>query len=218
MKSTHKHISNTHQDPSGLLDQRSELQFGTDKNHDSDCAEKLAEVLVLHNSSSNKLQALHNCGSKPKCSKPKKAVKRSTDLKHKVPSSKLIASCTKHRHTHKFKDWNWTPVISLTVNGKTLVALVDSGASHSLMATGKLKVTPTKIKSKTVQSIWKTCGSSSYLTNSTAKLDFKLPEFTNTRMVLWNFYEAKSAKSLNGYDCIIGRDLLKKLNIIINFK
>ena len=93
---------------------------------------------------------------------------------------------------------------------KTLVALVDSGASHSLMATGKLKVTPTKIKSKTVQSIWKTWGSSSYLNNSTAKLDFQLLEFTKTHTVRWDFYEINSAKSLNGYDCIIGHDLLKK--------
>ena len=85
------------------------------------------------------------------------------------------------------------------------------------MSTKKLEVANKKIKSKPVQSIWKTCGSNSYITNSTANLEFQLPEFTSTRKVKWHFFEIRSSKSLNGYDCIIGRHLLKSLNIITNF-
>ena len=165
MKSTHKHVSNTNHNHSGLLNQGSELQSGTNEYVYFDCTKEVA--------SSGELHVLRkNSNSKNTYSKPKTTVKKNSNLKHKIPSSKLIASRAKHRPTHKVKDWQWTPVINLSVNGKTLLALVDSGASHSLMATGKLKVEQTKIKSKTVQSIWKTCGSSLYLTNSTAKLEF----------------------------------------------
>ena len=32
-----------------------------------------------------------------------------------------------------FKEWEWTPVIQLRLNGRMLTALVDSGASNSLI-------------------------------------------------------------------------------------
>ena len=135
----------------------------------SEISEKVArrrEVNVVHKKVS----------SKNTRSKTKTVIKRKTNLRHKIPSSKLVAACANHKSTHKFKDWQWTPVVNISVNGKTLTALVDSGASHSLMATGQLKIekSKTKIESKKVQSIWKTCGSSSYLTSSTSKLEFQL--------------------------------------------
>ena len=76
-----------------------------DEDYDFDYMEKVVsnrKVHAIHNSSSKELHVIHNSSGNHKCSKPKKTVKRKINLKHKVPSSKLIASCTKHRHTHKF--------------------------------------------------------------------------------------------------------------------
>ena len=66
--------------------------------------------------------------------------------------------------------------------------------------------------------MWKTCGSSTYLTETKTKLKFQLPEFTTTRNIQWEFYGTKNSKSLNGYDCIIGRDMMKSLKLILNFE
>ena len=138
-----------------------------------------------------------------------KPVKVNPKTKHTIvdkPRSK------KHRHNivvkpknfKKFSDWNWTPVVNLVVQGKKLTAPIDSGASHSLISMKDINVETIGTKSTTVKSIWKTCGSSTCLTESKTKLDFKLPEFTSTRKVTWDFYGTKDSKSLNGYDCIIG--------------
>ena len=53
----------------------------------------------------------------------------------------------------KFKDWNWTPVVELLIDGVKLTALLDSGASHSLIATNKIKVAVNKTKPRKVKNI-----------------------------------------------------------------
>ena len=79
-------------------------------------------------------------------------------LKHKLPSIKRVAAGLNSRN--RFKNWQWTPVITINIGSKNLTALLDSGASHSLITTKELKNNLTKINSKPVKSIWKTCGSS----------------------------------------------------------
>ena len=118
----------------------------------------------------------------------------------------------------KIKEWNWTPVVELLIDGVKLTALLDSGASHSLIATNKIKVAVNKTKPRKVKNIWSTCGSSNYTTSTKSIIEFQLPEFTTTRKVKWEFFHTTSSKTLNGYDCIIGRDLLKELKINIRFE
>ena len=96
--------------------------------------------------------------------------------------------------------------------------MLDSGASHSLITTSKLNLKTKIIKTKKIKNIWKTCGNSKYTTDSKSIIDFTLPEFTTTRKISWNFFQTKQSNALSGYDCIIGRDLLKELKIILNFK
>ena len=96
--------------------------------------------------------------------------------------------------------------------------MLDSGASCSLITTGKLNLKSKLIKTKKIKNIWKTCGNSKYTTDSKSIIDFTLPEFTTTPKISWNFFLTKQSTALGGYDCILGRDLLKELKINLNFK
>ena len=56
------------------------------------------------------------------------------------------------------------------------------------------------------------------MTRSRVELKFILPEFADSRNITWSFYEAKNKACLNGYDCIIGQDLLKGIGMDLDFK
>ena len=87
-----------------------------------------------------------------------------------------------------------------------------------LIATNEIKVAINETKTRKVKNIWSICGSSTYTTSTKSLIEFQLPEFTTTRRVKWEFFHTTSSKSLNGYDCIIGRDLFKELKTNIRFK
>ena len=93
---------------------------------------------------------------------------------------------------------------------KTIRILFDSGASETIIKSDLIK----NLKSqKTSSQQWNTAAGK-VSTNKMAKLMFNLPEFYETKIVqCWaHVFENK----LN-YDMIIGRDLMTKLGININF-
>ena len=106
----------------------------------------------------------------------------------------------------------------MQVDGQNLTVLLDSGASHSLLAINGLpRKHVTKTSRKNIEDIWQTCGENTYTTNSCSTHKFSLPKFFSKKTITWEFYEVKSAKKLNGYDAVIGRDLMKILGIDLLF-
>ena len=91
---------------------------------------------------------------------------------------------------------------------KNLRVLYDSGASGCLIDEGYcLK------KSKSNKSF--STANGAYKTNFDSEVFFTLPEFSNSKIVKWNFAVAKSSDI--GYDMVIGRDLMESLGIDLLF-
>ena len=88
--------------------------------------------------------------------------------------------------------------------------LLDSGASGTLI-TAKWAKKLRQTKAKSVQ--WNTTAGT-FVTSSRTKLQFKLPEFHEKRVVE---YQVHVTKDLGRYDMIIGRDILEELGIDIKF-
>jgi len=53
-------------------------------------------------------------------------------------------------------------------------------------------------------------------TSQKTKLQFMLPELSETKLIEWKIYVVEST-TMN-YNIIIGRDILDELGIVINFK
>jgi len=90
--------------------------------------------------------------------------------------------------------------------------LIDSGASGSIVSqeiAKKLRIT------KTSECKWSTA-SGPMTTNKKTKLQFMLPELSETKLIEWKMHVVDS-KTMN-YDIILGRDILEQLGIIIDFK
>ena len=130
--------------------------------------------------------------------------------------------------TKPFNQLEWTPVVEVQFKNsekKGLRALIDSGASHTLAAlsskyflkSNKSK-TNKKIKKNRKKQSWTGCGNSTYSTSYKAAVKFKLPDFSNSKEISWKLHVAKNQQALNGYDMIIGRDLLKKLSMQLDFE
>jgi len=95
---------------------------------------------------------------------------------------------------------------------KDYVVLLDSGASGSVISseiTKKLKIV------KGPKCVWNTAAGPME-TNLKTKVQFMLPELSETKLIEWNMHIV-SSKTMN-YDIIIGRDMLEELGIIIDFK
>ena len=88
--------------------------------------------------------------------------------------------------------------------------LLDSGGSATIMRKSLAKKLRIKRDKKTT---WATLAGS-VSTATVAKVQFKLPEFFEDRAVEYNVHLTETLKN---YDMIIGRDLLSKLGIDINF-
>jgi len=52
-------------------------------------------------------------------------------------------------------------------------------------------------------------------TSQKAKVQFMLPELSETKIITWNLHVFKKTTK---YDMILGRDLLQDLGILLNFK
>ena len=94
---------------------------------------------------------------------------------------------------------------------QVIIILLDSGASKSIIFANLAKRLH---KSKTGKTQWSTVAGAVETTHAT-RVNFKLNEFSTSRVVEWTFHAAE--KEFN-YDMIIGRDLLTELGLILNFK
>ncbi len=56
-----------------------------------------------------------------------------------------------------------------------------------------------------------------FTTDKTGLVTFSLPEFNLKKLISWKFHVDDRSKASNTYDMIMGRDLLGKLGIILNF-
>jgi len=96
---------------------------------------------------------------------------------------------------------------------KDFIVLLDSRASGSVISseiTKKLRIV------KGPKCVWNTAAGPME-TNLKTKVQFMLPELSETKLIEWNMHIVNS-KTMN-YDIIIGRDMLEELGIlIIDFK
>ena len=89
--------------------------------------------------------------------------------------------------------------------------LIDSGASKSIISKELAKGLRIKRKSPMV---WSTMAGK-LETSESAKAQLKLLEFDDSKVIEWNFHVTPTKFQ---YDLIIGRDLLSKLGMIIDFE
>jgi len=95
---------------------------------------------------------------------------------------------------------------------KDCTVLLDSGASGSIVSKTIVKKLRLTEESKC---IWNTAAGTME-TNQKTKLQFMLPELSETRIIEWKMHVVDNT-TMN-YDIIIGRDILEELGIVIDFK
>ena len=89
--------------------------------------------------------------------------------------------------------------------------LLDSGSSLTIIM-GKLME---KLKPKhSTETKWET-QARKFTTSTKVNVEFYLPKFVATKIVTWKLHVAKSTS--NGYDMILGRDLLTALLFYLKF-
>ena len=89
--------------------------------------------------------------------------------------------------------------------------LLDSGASHSICKYSLVKKCKLDLDKSTS---WSTTNGS-FSTTHTCDLKFTMPELSTTSQIDWRFHVTKQPM---GYDFIVGRDLLRELGIVLNFR
>ena len=94
----------------------------------------------------------------------------------------------------------------------TIRALLDSGASETLVCSKHAKKLRLKTSSNG-KTTWSTPGGT-LSTSTTAKCQFTLPELHDDKLIEWKVHVTKD---LGNYDMIIGRDILRFLEIDIHF-
>ena len=99
-----------------------------------------------------------------------------------------------------------------TNNIHKLKVLLDSGASGSIITSTHVRKLP---KTHTSERLWAT-QAGPMTTHSTCDIKFTLPEFFETR-VIEATVNIDERVGPHRYDMLIGRDLLQKLKIIVNF-
>ena len=112
------------------------------------------------------------------------------------------------------------PIVFVYINDRRgkknftpIKALLDSGASATLVSESVVK--KLKIKTTSTSTTWTTAGGT-LSTNKACDAQFMLPELSNSQTVDWRVHLKPKGHSDN-YDMIIGRDLLKVLNIQLSF-
>ena len=117
-------------------------------------------------------------------------------------------------HLKNKKAQNTSEVIGELVtsdkNNKPLRVLLDSGTSATII----LKTLRNKIpKVQTQTTKWRTMGGT-FKTTSLASVSFKLPEFSNNKIIKWKMHVNETTPpNKTQYDLIIGTDLLSALKI-----
>ena len=110
------------------------------------------------------------------------------------------------------------PVVYVRFNARkgkpkpvTLVALLDSGASSTLITEKYAK--KLKLKQTNKGNVW-TTPAGNLKTSKSCRTQITIPEFYDNRLIEWEFHVTKS---MGAYDMIIGRDMLDDLGFILNF-
>src|SRR5512145_1121710 len=110
------------------------------------------------------------------------------------------------------------PVVYVRFNARkgkpkpvTLVALLDSGASSTLITEKYTK--KLKLKQTNKGNVW-TTPAGNLKTSKSCRTQITIPEFYDNRLIEWEFHVTKS---MGAYDMIIGRDMLDDLGFILNF-
>jgi hypothetical protein len=93
---------------------------------------------------------------------------------------------------------------------KLLIALVDSGASESILKLSSAKGVPLR-QGKESKSGWSTAAGMLDATAKTKKLEFSLPELHANRTIRKSFHIV--SLDIKRYDMIIGRDLIMELGL-----
>jgi hypothetical protein len=108
-------------------------------------------------------------------------------------------------------------VVSLNVNHEehVLRALADTGASSSIILEAYTSKDLIK-QDKDSKTTWSTMNGQ-FTTEKTGLVNFSLPEFNLKNLITWEFHVDDRSKASDTYGMIIGRDLLGKLGIILNF-
>jgi len=96
------------------------------------------------------------------------------------------------------------------VKTKALKVLLDSGASTSLVQASAVK----KLRHKKTRSETWTTAAGTFQTTHTTDVEFKLPEFSSSRIIKANFHIMENHIK---YDMILGRDILSDLGIDLLF-
>jgi hypothetical protein len=97
-----------------------------------------------------------------------------------------------------------------------LRALADTGASSSIIL--KAYTSKDSIKQNIESKITWSTMNSQFTTDKTGIVTFLPPEFNlNKKQITWEFHIDDQSKPSDTYGMIIGRDLLGKLGIILNF-
>jgi len=95
---------------------------------------------------------------------------------------------------------------------ENIYILLDTGCSHTIISKNYLNLCKSVKKSKSKYST----AVGEYKTSIHGTIKFKLPEFSNSKEITWDM-DIGDLGVLE-YDMIIGRDLLKSLGMIIDFK
>ena len=107
-----------------------------------------------------------------------------------------------------------TTMASLKGHEDHLYVLLDTGCSNTLVSSKYFNY----LKSvKKIKTNYATAGGP-YKVHKKGTIIFKLPEFSTSKEITWDCDVDGGSLTELGYDMIIGRDLLKALKMIIDFK
>ena len=140
-----------------------------------------------------------------------------SNLANDIQRNELTAEWSTNEMTKNSQEQPTTVTLAHVKEGKknrinkfeNLKVLVDTGASDSIVHS---RYVQKKFKSKKAFST----GNGTLNTKYESTLNIELPEFSDKKIITWNFSVADTSKI--GYDLIIGRDLMNKLEMNISFE
>jgi hypothetical protein len=124
-----------------------------------------------------------------------------TDNDKLTPSSEILVTIPRDKGSKKYK---------------TFLGLIDIGSSSSLLRKAVVENTSFTIEQTSKKTLWDT-QAGSFKTNSFVLLErYFLPQFTTQRKITNTFHLFDKLKE-DGYDVIIGRDILKDMGLQIHY-
>jgi hypothetical protein len=118
-----------------------------------------------------------------------------------TPSSEILVTIPRDKGSKKYR---------------TFLGLIDAGSSSSLLSKTVVENTSFIIENSSKKTLWDT-QAGSFKTNSFVLLErYFLPQFTKQRKLMNTFHLFNKLKE-DGYDIIIGRDILKDMGLQIHY-